>query len=480
MKTGPPRDVVGDLRRLGAGWAVSVVGPDDPEFPQLRRQFRGRPGKEVRPQAVVRCAEPADVAAAIRFAGERQLPFALRSGGHSFADFCDTDGLLIDLGTLDSLRWDEDEVAVGPGLRLGRLAEQLIARGRVVPCGWNPLVAVGGAVLGGGYGALSRYYGLGCDHLRAAQVVLADGRTVWTDTEQEPDLFWALRGAGGGSFGAVTRLVLRTRPAPRVTSFVHRWPWRHAARVVDAWQRWAPQAPDELNAELVLRLAEPDSEPRVTMFGVVVGDAASARPPLAEFLARLDPDDELGELCELSARVANCRPTYAGAPVVATMPARLPPDYRPWLRVVRSEFFDQPMPPAAIETLLSTLVADRAPGQYRELEMIPWGGAFRRMAPDATAFVHRRAQFQIGHHGIVSGHADQAESEAMHAWVGRSWEAVHSWANGGVYPNYPDLDLHPDRWAEAYYGANLPRLTRVKARYDPENVFRFPHSVPLP
>jgi FAD/FMN-containing dehydrogenase len=469
-----------ELRQLGAGLSGSVVLPEDPEFPHMRRLFRGRPGAERLPQAVVRCAQPDDVAAAIGFARDRALPFALRSGGHSFADFCTTGGLLIDLGRLASVRVDGELATVGPGVRLGPLAEQLIESGRMLPCGWNPLVAVGGAVLGGGYGALSRRYGLGCDHLRAAQVVLADGRIAWTDHRREPELFWALRGAGWGSFGAVTALVLRTRPARRLVSFVHRWPWRLAARVVDTWQRWAPEAPDWLNAELVLQLAEADREPRVTLFGVAAAAPSRARPVLAEFLARLDPADELGELSALSARVAACRHTYAGAPVMARMPARLPPGYQPWLRVVRSEFFDRPLPPEGVEELLAALVADRGPGQYRELELIPWGGAFRKVPVGATALPHRTAQFQIGHHGIAAAGASSDEDQAVHAWTSRSWTAVHRWGNGGVYPNYPDPDLAPDSWARAYYGPNLPRLTRVKARYDPENVFSFPHSVPLP
>jgi FAD/FMN-containing dehydrogenase len=477
-------DVVGvgsaGLRKLGAGLAGSVVLPEDPEFPHLRRLFRGRPGAERLPQAVVRCAHPDDVAAAVGFARDRALPFALRSGGHSFADFCTTGGLLIDLAGLDSVRVDGELAAVGPGVRLGPLAEQLIEHRRIVPCGWNPLVAVGGAVLGGGYGALSRRYGLGCDHLRAAQVVLADGRIVWTDRRREPELFWALRGAGWGSFGAVTALVLRTRPARRMVSFVHRWPWRRAARVVDAWQQWAPEAPDWLNAELVLQLAEADREPRVTLFGVAAAAPRRARAALAEFLARLDPADELGELCELSAQVAACRHTYAGAPVMARMPARLPPGYQPWLRVVRSEFFDRPLPPEAVAALLAAFVADRGAGQYRELELVPWGGAFRQAPAGETAFPHRAARFQIGHHGIAAAGAGPDEEQAVHAWVGRSWAAVHRWGNGGVYPNYPDPDLEPDLWARAYYGPNLPRLTRVKARYDPAEVFSFPHSVPLP
>lgn len=471
---------VADLKELAAGLAGSVVLPEDPEFPNLRRMFRSRPGAEVLPQAVIRCAGPDDVVAALGYARAQQLPFAVRSGGHSFADLCTTEGLLIDLGLMSDVELSAATVTVGPGLRLGPLAERLAEHRRMVQCGWNPLVGVAGAVLGGGYGAFCRRYGLGCDQLQAAQVVLADGRVVWADEQREPELFWALRGAGCGSFGVVTALVLRTVPVPRVATFVHHWPWREVARVIDAWQRWAPEAPDEINAELVLQRSDAYEEPRVTLFGTVIGSAAQARPALAEFLDRLGGEAELEELTELSPRIAPCRHTYAGAPVMSRLPPALPPDYQPYLRVVRSEFFAQPMPPEAIEALVSTFVADPPPGQYRELELIPWGGAIGRVSPESTAFVNRGPRFMIGHHGIVSGRAGEEEQTAVHEWVSRSWHAVHRWASGAVYPNYPDLDLDPDAWAGAYYGANLPRLRAAKARYDPEEVFRFPHSVPLP
>lgn len=470
---------VADLPDLAASLAGSVVLPEDPEFPNLRRMFHSRPGEEVVPQAVIRCAGLDDVVAGLGFARAQRLPFAVRSGGHSFADLCTTDGLLIDLGQMSSVEFDGATVTAGPGIRLGRLAEKLAEHRRMVQCGWNPLVAVAGAVLGGGYGAFCRRYGLGCDQLQAAQVVLADGRVVWADEQREPELFWALRGAGWGSFGVVTALVLRTLPVPRVATFVHHWPWREVTRVIDAWQRWAPEAPDEINAELVLQRTDPAEEPRVTLFGTVIGSAAEARPALAEFLDRLG-GDELEELTELSPRVAPCRHTYAGAPVMSTLPPALPPDYRPYLRVVRSEFFAQPMPLEAIEALVSTFAADPPPGQYQELELIPWGGAIGRVPPESTAFVNRTPRFMIGHHGFLTGRAGAQEQAAVHGWVSRSWHAVHRWAAGAVYPNYPDLDLEPDAWAEAYHGANLPRLREVKARYDPEDVFRFPHSVPLP
>jgi FAD/FMN-containing dehydrogenase len=466
--------VLAEFRGLAGSLAGSLVLPGDEEYPALRRRFLGRL-EELLPQAVVRCAAPGDVAETVTFARARGLPFALRSGGHSFADFGTTDGLLIDLAGMDSVALEGTAVTVGPGTRISVLADRLAAHDRVVPCGWCPTVAVG-SVLGGGYGMLGRHYGLGCDQMLAAQVVLADGRIAWVDREREPDLFWALRGAGWGSFAAVTALVLRTYPVPRVTTFVHRCRWRDAVRVIDAWQHWAPDAPDEVNAELVLQAGEPGAEPRVTLFGAVAGRAGDARPLVEDLIARADPDEDLGELTELSARVAARHHTYAGLPVPDRVPPAPPAGQRLRLRAVKSEFFDRPLPLAAVRALAGTFVADPASGQYRELELVPWRGAYRRVSPEATAFVHRTPRFMIGHHGIVPGAATDGERIAVRAWVERSWRTVHPWASGGVYPNYPDRDLAG--WARAYYGANLERLMRVKDRYDPDDVFRFAQSVP--
>jgi FAD/FMN-containing dehydrogenase len=457
-----------------------LVLPGDPAFSTLRKPVLGGL-EEPRPRAVARCATTDDVAEAVSFARRQRLPFALRSGGHSFADFCATDGLLIDLGWLDTVRVDGDVVTLGPGTRMAGLADELSRHGRTVPVGWCPTVAVGGSVLGGGYGPLSRRHGLGCDHLVAAQVVLADGRITWVDEEREPELFWALRGAGAGNFCAVTAMVLRTRSAPRVARFVHRWRWRHAASVIDEWQRWAPVVPDDVNAELVLTTGgpDPDSEPQVVLFGVVVeATAAAARPLIEEFVSRVDAGDELGELSELSARVAACHHSYAGMPA-AVFPEPGPPDgVRPRLRAVKSEFFQDPLPREAIEALVATFLLDRPPGEHRELELVPWGGAYGRVVPDETAFAHRDQHFLIAHSGMVGHRATDQERTAVREWVRRSWQTVHPWGSGAVYPNYPDPELVG--WQRAYYGNHLERLTRVKARYDPDHVFRFPQSLPDP
>jgi hypothetical protein len=457
------------LKGLASGLHGRLVMPGDPAYSSARLAFvRGL--DEVLPEAVVRCGDPADVAEAITFARSRGLPFALRGGGHSFAGHSSTRGLLIDLGGLTSIAVGAGTVTIGPGVLVGGLARRLADHDRVVPCGWCPTVGVTGAVLGGGYGPLSRLYGLGADHLLAAEVVLADGRTVRVDADHEPDLFWALRGAGGGHFGAVTSMVLRTRPAPALVSFCVRWPYRQATAVIEAWQRWAPDAADEINAEVALTVPDSlDEEPSVTVFGVVVGDVSE----LTGFIDRI-PGAETS-LTPLTGRAAACHHTYAGEPA-AEVPFDPPaPGERPGLRVTKSEFFDHPLPRDTIAGLVAGLVHARVEGQHRELEFVPWRGAIGRVSRAATAFVHRDARFLI-RHGVLTGRRATDEHRlAASRWATSSWALAHPHGSGHVYPNYPDPDLTD--WEHAYHGTNAGRLREVKRAHDPVGAFRFGQSI---
>lgn len=449
------------LNNLAGELTGRLLPPDDPDFVTCRLPFLSRPD-EVLPRAVVRCATTADAAAALTFARAHRIPVAVRSGGNSFADRSSTDGLLVDLGGLRSMRMDGDLMVAGPGVRIRDLRRRLNPGDRAISCGWCPEVALGGAVLGGGYGSLSRLYGLGCDHLVAAEVVLADGRTLWCDTEREPDLLWALRGAGGGLVGAVTSLVLATRPAVPATFVECRWPVRHAARVIGAWQRFAPAAPDEINIETVLVSAHGE-EPMVAVYGVSAAGTA--------FLDRFGPDPDHVEIRELPGPAA-ALVSYPDVrdDVVVSGPTW---DTRPGLRLARSEFFDGELPEAAIESLVDYLVARPVVDQSRILEFIPWGGAIARMAPDATAFVHRRARFILKHAAWVMRRASDELRRDARRWVDGSWELSHPWGSGLIYPNYPEPTRAP--LDPAYHGTNLARLRRVLARYDPDGTFAADH-----
>ncbi|MFI6484291.1 FAD-binding oxidoreductase [Nonomuraea sp. NPDC050663] len=403
----------------------------------------------VRPQAVVRCQTASDIGAALDFAQRHGLLVAVRSGGHDFAGRSTTTGLLIDLGEFTGVRLQDGYARIGAGTRLADVYRHLDRHARTLPAGSGPSVAIAGLTLGGGLGFLGRTWGLTCDRLVGARVVLADGSLVRCDENEHADLFWALRGGGAAGVGVVTELSFEPVPSSRCTAVELRWDYRHAAQVTDAWQRWSPAAPDELAASLLLTVpAEPYGLARVSLLGVAVG------------LSPSHTDDLLNELITLAgARPHSRRTSWQDAPQTTLVPAGADGHL-----FCKSAFFQQDIPPSPLNTLVDQLIADRRPGESRELDLTPWGGAYNRVPSHATAFPHRSERFLLKHTATLQPGTSPPESE----WLQHSWQTVQPWSSGGVYPNFPDPALtDPGR---AYWGDNLPRLERVKAAHDPHGI----------
>ncbi len=380
--------------------------------------------------------------------GVRAVP---RGGGHCFAGRSSTEGLLLDLGRLDAIAVNADgRATIGAGARLAHVYNALHQHGRTIPAGCGPTVGIAGLTLGGGLGLLGRVHGLTCDALVSAQVVLADGRVLECDTQRDPELFWALRGAGGGQFGVVTSLVFATVAEPHATRFELHWTDGAAAAVIAAWQQWAPIAPDDITANLTV-VAEPGRPLRVVVFGAVLRDGDATSTMVDELVAAVGTRPGV-RVCDGST-FRDLKRALATS-VQRTDSARV--------RIGRSEFFADPLPTAAIATLLDGLV-DVSQGR-RELNFTALGGAYNRVGPDATAFVHRSEQFLLEH---VTDEGGQ--------WVERSWAIAHVYGSGGVYPNFPDLELND--WATAYHGDNLARLRAAKHTYDPDRFFQFPQAI---
>ena len=421
----------------------------------------------VRPQAVVRCVADADVAVVLGFARAVGLPVAIRGGGHSFEGTSTTPGLLIDLSHIAGVSiLDGGALArVGAGARLGAVYDTLSSAGRTIPAGCGADVGVAGLTLGGGLGILGRAYGLSCDALRAARVVLADGRIVDCDDDLEPELFWALRGGGNGTIGVVTSLVFATVPAPEMTSFHLTWEPEHAGAVVAAWQAWAPDAPETMAASLVVSTAaDPVLLPVTSVFGAAHGSAEGDLALLEEFAERVGHPPATRSHQRSSHR--EIKRVLADLEVHGT-PARPGAHEHS-----RSEFFVHPLSPETIAALLANLSADRRPGEERELDFTPWAGAYNRVPPTATAFPHRAERFLLKQAVSVAAEAEEAERVAARDWLDRSWQLTHPASTGGVYPNFPDPGL--DDPARAYFGANAERLRAAVHAYDPDGVFAFP------
>ena len=463
---------LGSLERVIEG---EVALPGSPTYEASRRSFNAR-FHGVTPEAVVSSAAPQDASEAIAFAGRHRLHVAIRSGGHSLAGHSSTRGVVIDLGSMRSVSVSGGLATVGAGARLGEVYEALQGHGLAIPGGSCPSVGVAGLTLGGGLGILGRKYGVTSDRLVGAEIVLADGRILACDEHHDEDLFWALRGAGAGNFGVVTSLVYRTVDAPDATNVHLTWPYPVAAEVIEAWQEWAPNGPDELAASLKLTATgDIDQAPSVDVYGALLGTAADPAGLLDDLVARAGSDPvsssqermsfaetrrfwaELGEASDGDRDNANGRPS------------------EPVFLFARTEFFRRALPRDAVAALLDAFVGERRPGESRELDFMPWGGAYNRVRSDATAFVHREERFQLKHQVVVELEASTADKEAAHRQVVRSWASVLPWGSGRAFQNFADPDLHD--WATAYYGPNLERLLRVKERYDPENVFRSEQSL---
>ena len=277
---------------LQRGLAGEVILPGSPGYEDARKPALAR-FHDSEPAAVVRCAAAEDVAETIGFARRAELPFAARSGGHDFAGRSSTPGIVIDVSPLAEIAFAGDVATIGAGARLGDVYTALAAHGRTIAAGCGPEVGVAGLVLGGGLGILGRAHGTTSDQLLGAQVVLPDGRVVGCDEHHDEDLFWALRGAGHAGVGVATSFAFRTLPAPHATSFRLTWPHAAAAAVIDAWQHWAPDAPDELAASALLT---PDG---VHLFGAMAGAEQDAAALLEQFVGRAGADPAASQTTHL-------------------------------------------------------------------------------------------------------------------------------------------------------------------------------------
>lgn len=435
-----------DLSSFGASLDGTVLGPGSPGYETVRRPVNPA-YRDVRPRLVVRCRSVRDVTRALAYArvhGHRVVP---RGGGHCFAGRSSTDGMVLDLSDIAGIEVASDGVAtIGAGARLARVYAALHAHRRTLPAGCGPTVGIAGLTLGGGIGLLGREHGLTCDRLVGARVVLADGSVVDCDADREPELFWALRGAGGGQFGVVTSLRFDTVAEPLTTRVEARWP---LGDTVAAWQVWAPDAPGELTVNLTVA-AEPGAPARAVLFGAATLDEATTREALREFAGL--------------AGASGAVDLRAGLPYHRLKSTLDDPRESPGHAVrIRSEFFSRPLSDDTLAVLLAELGAPGAPGR-RQLAFTAMGGAYDRVAGDATAFAHRGQRHLLEH-----------VAEPGDRWVDASWAIARAGGSGRVYTNFPDPALGD--WAAAYHGGNYARLVTVKNAYDPNRFFDFPQAV---
>ena len=470
------------LQLVGCGGAAAPAPPSGPNWAALSAGLQGSlllPGAAAFataapvfnaiydatvPQALVRCASAADVAFALAFAVQNDLAVTPRSGGHGYTGNATGTGLVIDVGAMNAITPGTGTATIGAGAKLVDIYDQLSSQGVCIPSGSCPTIGIAGITQGGGIGVVDRAYGLTCDSLVSAQVVLADGSIVTCDATTHADLFWALRGGGGGNFGIVTTMTFTTFATSDLVSFSAGFYWADAADVIAAWQAWPQTAPDTLWANVVLVANGKSYGPTVAVSGMFIGSAADFAPIWTAFLASVGaaPASQSAQPQSFrDAMLASCGDLTVSQCHLAseTSDGSVARD----AFVASSDFFDAPLPLAGIQALLDGVSAqEQAGGLYVIMDLM--GGAIGSVAPDATAFVHRNAQYYLG--GLGGSSAEVASARGVASGLRA---AMAPWSSGEAYQNYLDPDI--SNWQQAYYGANYVRLMQVKAAYDPNRVF---------
>jgi hypothetical protein len=480
------RPVTTPAKPTHADWAAlrkhlstrRLLRPRENGYGRARQLFEPR-FDSLEPAAIGYCQTAADVATCLSYARKFKLAVRVRSGGHSYAGWSSvTGGFVIDVSPMNSVSFADNAVTVGAGLDLIHFYASLAARGVAVPSGSGPTVGIAGLALGGGIGSLSRLYGTTSDNLTAAQLVTADGSELTCDDTHLSDLFWACRGGGGGNFGVATSLTFRTQDLASLCVFSLSWPWARAARVVRAWQSWAPHAPDNLWSTMRLS-ASFGGLPALSVAGTYAGtphDAARHLDALYERVGVGPASASVRQESYLNAMLLEAGCSAIPLDACHTGPGGQLPRVPSF---AKSDFFTRPLRVRGIRALLTGIEQvssiKGAAGGVGSVALGACGGVMNSSDPGATAFGHRDALFLAQYSTTWTSPGARSAVISQHSWLRSYYDALHPHASGQAYQNYIDPDLTD--WPDAYYGANYAWLTLVKARFDPANVFQFPQSI---
>ena len=449
-----------DLRSRLSG---QLFLPGDAGYDRAREIFNVMHDK--RPAVVARCATTEDVVASVEVARREGLLVAVRGGGHSVAGTCTCDdGMLIDLSGLKRIEVDpQARVArAGGGVLWGEYDAATQQHGMHTPGGRVTTTGVGGFTLGGGYGWTSSRYGLTCDNLLSAEVVLADGRVVRASADENADLFWGLRG-GGGNFGIVTEFELRLHPlGPLVLAGLALWPADRAPDVLRHWRDIADGAPDELSTACVIINAPPEpfvpehlqGRPAVGLAAIFVGDPMEGATAVERLKEELQPEVDLIQPMPYTA-------------FQAMLDASAPRGQRSYWR---GEYIDT-LTDEAIDTFAARAPEVVSAGfPFSQMIFFRIGQAVKAVPDDATAFSQRDAEYMFH---PISMWADPADDERIIGLNRAFCEAMRPYTTGAAYLNFTG----EDRVREAFGEAKYARLVELKDRYDPDNLFRLNHNI---
>jgi FAD/FMN-containing dehydrogenase len=434
----------------------SVLIPDEPSYEEARQIWNAMIDR--RPALIVQCADANDVVPAIAFARKNKLEVSIRGGGHNIAGNALTDGgLTIDFSNTKNVRVDaaKKRAFVEPGATLADLDQATQVHGLATPVGINSTTGIAGLTLGGGFGWLTRKYGMTIDNLVSVDMITADGKKVRASEKENSDLFWALRG-GGGNFGVVTQFEFQLYPVgPKILAGLMVFPFSQARQILTKYRQFIKSAPEELNVWVVLRQAPPLPFLPENVHGkeVVVlpifycGAVAEGEKLIAPLRAF---GDVVGE--------------HIGAQPYADWQKAFDPLLTPGARNYWKSHNFTELADGALNSVID--FAGTLPSPQCEIFIGLIAGAPNRIAVNATAYAARDAKLVLN----VHGRWDEAkDDQKCIAWARDFFKASTPYASGGAYVNFM-TDEEGDRVAAAY-GSNYERLVEIKRRYDPDNVF---------
>jgi FAD/FMN-containing dehydrogenase len=441
-----------DLQSFQAAFRGQLFQPEDPGYHDARQIWNASIDK--RPKFIARCSGIADVADAVRFGAANGLLTAIRGGGHNVGGraLCD-DGLVIDLSRMRSVHVNPANatVRVQGGATLGDLDRETHVFGLAVPCGIVPKTGIGGLTLGVGVGWLLRKYGMSIDNLLSCQIVTAEGKVLTASSQENADLFWALRG-GGGNFGVVTSFEFQGRPVHTVLGGLIAYPRAAARDVIRYFRDFIETAPDELTAYTAL-LFGPDGTPLVAVIPCYCGDLAEGERVLQPLRAFGSPVLDAVQPMPFPAMQALLAPSFPDG------------NHNYWKSTLQRTLSDD-----AIDVIIDRGNQMTSPLSAVVIEY--YGGAATRVPSDATAYPHRDLPWDVL---FIAQWTNAADTAAQRDWARGGEEALRPFgANAHLLSA---LDVESEEVIHTAFGANLPRLAAVKRKYDPANFFRVNQNI---
>jgi FAD/FMN-containing dehydrogenase len=438
----------------------SVTRRDDSDYDEVRALYNGMIDK--RPALIARCANRDDVVAAVKFGREQGLDIAIRCGGHNGPGLGSVDdGLVIDLSGLKTITVDPDSrtATIGGGCLLGDVDAATHEHGMATPAGIVSTTGAGGLILGGGMGYLSRTYGLSIDNLLGAEVVLADGSVVNADENDNDDLFWAIRG-GGGNFGVVTQMKMRLHPVSTVLAGPMFWGLDKTVDLLKWYREFIPNAPEDVYGFFAFATVPPAPMFPEELHMQKVAGIVWCFP---------GGEDSADALEEARSQPGLLLDGVQPMPFPAIQSAfdDLYPAGDQWYW--RADFVES-IPDEAVEKHAEW--AEKMPTLKCTMHLYPIDGAAHRAGPTETPWGYRNANWGSVFAGVDP---DPANVDAISAWSKEYYEALHPFSAGGAYVNMM-MEEGQDR-VEASYGENYARLAKIKAKYDPENLFHVNQNI---